>query len=91
VEEANLKKVSTISFIQANMQHSVAASRILARNVSGNGIDSTDTGTAVLRALYQGLEYSRIHPVLCWRGQAQVVHPGERQDQLATDRILVTW
>jgi hypothetical protein len=31
--------VSTISFIQANLQHSVAASRILSRTISGNGID----------------------------------------------------
>jgi hypothetical protein len=31
--------VSTISFIQANLQHSIAASRILARTVSGKGID----------------------------------------------------
>jgi hypothetical protein len=31
--------VSTISFIQANLQHSVAASRVLARTVIGKGID----------------------------------------------------
>jgi hypothetical protein len=33
-EEANLM-VSTLSFIQANLQHSIAASRVLTRTVSG--------------------------------------------------------
>jgi hypothetical protein len=37
-EEANLM-VSTISFIQANLQHSIAASRILTRTVGDKGID----------------------------------------------------
>jgi hypothetical protein len=31
--------VSTISFIQANLQHSIAASRIITRTVSIKGID----------------------------------------------------
>jgi hypothetical protein len=31
--------VSTITFIQANLQHSIAASSILARTVGGKGID----------------------------------------------------
>jgi hypothetical protein len=31
--------VSTISFIQANLQHSIAASRIFTRTVSVKGID----------------------------------------------------
>jgi hypothetical protein len=31
--------VSTTSFIQANLQHSIAASRVLARTVIGKGID----------------------------------------------------
>jgi hypothetical protein len=33
------KMVSTISFIQANLQHSTAASRILTGTVGGKGID----------------------------------------------------
>jgi hypothetical protein len=37
-EEVTLM-VSTLTFIQANLQHSIAASRILARMVSGKGID----------------------------------------------------
>jgi hypothetical protein len=36
-EEANLM-VSTISFIQANLQHSIAASTVLTRTVCGKGI-----------------------------------------------------
>jgi hypothetical protein len=32
-------KVSTISFIQANLQHSIAASRVLTRTVVVKGID----------------------------------------------------
>jgi hypothetical protein len=31
--------VSTITFIQVNLQHSIAASSILARTVGGKGID----------------------------------------------------
>jgi hypothetical protein len=38
-EEAEYVMVSTISFIQANLQHSIAASRILARTVGVKGID----------------------------------------------------
>jgi len=41
---------STISFIQANLQHSIAASRILTRTVGVKGID---------RALIQELWYRR--------------------------------
>jgi hypothetical protein len=37
-EEVNLM-VSTLPFIQANLQHSIAASRILTRTVRGKGID----------------------------------------------------
>jgi hypothetical protein len=33
--------VSTISFIQANLQHSIAASRIFTRTVNIKGIDMT--------------------------------------------------
>jgi hypothetical protein len=39
LEEAELVMASTISFIQANLQHSIAASRILTRTVGGKGID----------------------------------------------------
>ena len=38
-EEAERVMVSTISFIQAKLQHSIAASGILTRRVGGNGID----------------------------------------------------
>jgi hypothetical protein len=31
--------VSSISFVEANLQHSIAASRILSRTVAVNGID----------------------------------------------------
>jgi hypothetical protein len=34
-----LDMVSTISFIQANLQHSIAASRLLSRTASVKGID----------------------------------------------------
>jgi len=48
--------VSTISFIQANLQHSIAASRIITRTVSVKGIDmATGTGTVVSQGLYQVL------------------------------------
>jgi len=48
--------VSTIAFIQANQQHSIAASRIITRTVSVKGIDmATGTGTMLSRGLYQGL------------------------------------
>jgi len=38
-EEAEQVMVSTISFIQANLQHSIAASRILTRTAGIKGID----------------------------------------------------
>jgi hypothetical protein len=38
-EEAELDMVSTISFIQANLQHSIAASWVISRTVSIKGID----------------------------------------------------
>jgi len=38
-EEAEQVMVSTISFIQANLQHSTAASRIFTRTVGVKGID----------------------------------------------------
>jgi hypothetical protein len=37
-EEENLK-VSILTLIQANLQHSIAASRILTKMVTGKGID----------------------------------------------------
>jgi hypothetical protein len=37
--EAQLDIVSTITFIQANLQHSISASRALSRTVSVKGID----------------------------------------------------
>jgi hypothetical protein len=39
LEEAEIVMVSTISFIHANLQHSIAASRILTRSVGVKGID----------------------------------------------------
>jgi hypothetical protein len=39
VEEAECDTVSTISFIQANLQHSIATFRVLTRAVSIKGID----------------------------------------------------
>jgi hypothetical protein len=60
--------VNTISFIQANLEHSIAASRIFTRTVGTKGIDmALNTGTMVSRGLYQGLEYSRLCPVLYGR------------------------
>jgi hypothetical protein len=47
-EEDELDMVSTISFIQANLQHSIAASRVFTRTVSIKGIHM---------ALIQGLWY----------------------------------
>jgi hypothetical protein len=38
-EKESTLMVSTISFIQANLQHSIAASRILTRTVGDKGID----------------------------------------------------
>jgi hypothetical protein len=38
-EDQVILMVSTLPFIQAILQHSIAASRILARTVSGRGID----------------------------------------------------
>jgi hypothetical protein len=61
--EAEQGILSYIAFIQAKLQHSIAASGILTRTVGGKGT-GTDTGTVVPRGLHQGPEYSRIDPVL---------------------------
>ena len=64
-EEAEFDMVSTISFIQANLQHSIAASRVLSRTVSVKGID-----ISLIQELWyhegriRGPEYSRIYLVL---------------------------
>jgi hypothetical protein len=50
--------VSTISFNQANMQHSIVASRVLSRTV---GVKGSNTGTVVPQGLYYGPQYSRIY------------------------------
>jgi len=42
-EEADVGMVSTTSFIQANLQHSTAASRVISRTVCIQGIDVTLT------------------------------------------------
>ena len=48
-EEAERVMVSTISLIQANLQHSIAASSILTRTVGIKGIRlGADKGTVVL-------------------------------------------
>jgi hypothetical protein len=49
-----LDMVSTISFIQTKLQHSIAV---------------VGTGILVSRELNQGLEYSMIYPVLCGRNR----------------------
>lgn len=38
-EEVEIGMVSTISFIQANLQHSIAVSRFISRTVRLKGID----------------------------------------------------
>jgi len=65
-EEAERDMVSTISFIQTNLQHSIAASRILTRTVSIKEIDMV----LIQEPLYhkdhiRGSEYSRLYSVLC--------------------------
>jgi hypothetical protein len=70
--------VSTISFIQAKVQHSIAASNILTRTVGVKGTRGTATGTVVSRGLCQRLEYSRIYPVFCGRkGKTTGMNPGK--------------
>jgi len=51
-EEAELDTVSTLSFIQANLQHSIAVSRVISRTVSVKGRDM---------ALIQELWYCKGH------------------------------
>jgi hypothetical protein len=48
-EEAKLDMVSTLLFIQANLQHSIAVSRVISRRVSVKG---TNTGIVVLQGPY---------------------------------------
>jgi hypothetical protein len=69
LEEAELVMAISISFIQTNLQHSIAASRILTTTVGVKGIDVALIQEPWYRVgLYQGLEYSRLFPLLCkWR------------------------
>jgi len=61
-EEAKLDMVSNISFIQANLQHSIAASRVLTRTVN---VEVTDMALIPeLWWLYYWPKYFRLYPVL---------------------------
>jgi hypothetical protein len=86
LEEAELVVASTISFIQANLQHSMAASRILTRTVGVKGIDVA----LIQEPWYQGLEHSRLFPLLCkWDRQTSGLHSYEEPDSLDATRILL--
>jgi hypothetical protein len=83
--------VSSISFIQANLQHSIGASTIFTRTVSNKGIDMA----LIQEPWYgenciKGLNIFRIYPVLCWRNrQTYGVHPCGEHDQLDATWILL--
>jgi len=64
-EEAKRVMVSTISFIQANLQHSITASGILTRTVGIKGIDMALVQESWYHEDYQGLQYSWIYPLHC--------------------------
>jgi hypothetical protein len=59
--------LSTISFIQTNLQHSIAASGILTRTVSVEGVDLALAQEPWYREDYQGLDGPWIYPLLCRR------------------------
>jgi hypothetical protein len=82
---------STISFIQANLQHSIAASGILTRTVGVKGID-----VALIQELWyrggciRGLEHSRLFPIFCeWDRQTSGLHSYEERDGLDATSILL--
>ena len=65
-EESEHDMVSTISFNQTNLQHSIAASRILTRTVSIKVIDMALIQEPLYREdCIRGSEYSRLYSVLC--------------------------
>jgi len=65
-EEAEVGMVNTIYFIQAKLQHSIAASRVICNTVCVQGIDVALIQKPWYREGCQGPKYSGIHPVLCW-------------------------
>jgi len=89
LEEDDQVMGSTAACIQVNLQHSTAASRILTRTVGGKVI-GTNTGAVVPGRLYQGLEHSRLYPVLCeWDRQTSSLYSYEERDSLDATRILL--
>jgi hypothetical protein len=86
--------VSTISFIQGNLQHSIAASRVLARTVIGKGIDIALIQEQWYREnCIRGLNipgYTLYSAGRTDRTRSCILVGGH--DQLATDKILAgTW
>ena len=77
---------STISFIQANLQHSIAASRFLTRTASVKGNDMA----LIQEPWYREVEYSRLYPVLCKRTRKTTsLHPNEGRGSLDATGILL--
>jgi hypothetical protein len=62
--------VSTISFIQANLQHSIAASGIFTRTEGVKGVDVALIQETWYRdGCVSGLSILGLYPVLCgWKG-----------------------
>ena len=83
--------LNTISFIKANLQHSIAASMILTRTVGVKEIYKALIQKPRYRGgCMRGLEYSRLYLVLCkWARQTSGLHSYEERDSLDATRILL--
>jgi hypothetical protein len=79
--------VSSLTFIQANMQHSIFASRIFARTVSGKGIDVALIQEPWYRERGLNILGYTLHSA-GRGGQAQRVRLGEMRVQLDSARVL---
>ena len=81
--------VSTISFVQANLQHSTAASRILTRTIGIKGIDMALIQEPWCRGgCIRGLNIPG-YPVFCeWDRKTSGLHFYKERDSLDVARIL---
>jgi hypothetical protein len=81
---------STISFIQANLQHSIAASRIFTSTVGGKGIDVALIQEPWYRGVcIRGLNIPGYSLFCEWDRQTSGLHSYEERDSLDATRIFL--
>ena len=89
-EEAEVGMLSTVSFIQANLQHSIVVSVFISMTLCVQGIDVALIEEPWYREGCQGPKCPGIHPVLCgWDGSTSLLYHYEERDGLVATRFLL--